>query len=131
MNRWRMIGTTVCVAISVSTVCAAQDSSLLRRELANDPQAPLTIDRVGLTFVPAPPPPRELKLHDHIKVRVTLKSRVTSEGEMQRRKTASLDAVLNDFPVLDGLRFIKPSPQSDGDPRAKGQINQQFRALGE
>src|SRR5262245_36191034 len=115
----RYLGATTCaLGLLPASLCMGQDSSLLRREFPGD-RPPLTIDRVSMTYVPAPPPPREVRLHDHVKVRVSIKSRVVSEGEMQRRKTASLDAVLNDFPVIDGLRWIKPSPQSDGDPRAK------------
>ncbi len=32
---------------------------------------------------------------------------------------------------MDGLRWIKPSPQSDGDPRARGQLRSDYLTLGE
>lgn len=108
-----------------------QSSSLFRRGLDESSRGPLTMQDSSRFYIPPPPPPKELRKRDHVRVRVDIKSRVTSEGEIQRRKTASLDAILSDFLILDGLRSIKPAPQSDGDQKIKGQINQQFRALGE
>lgn len=69
------------------------------------------------------PPPREAKVNDIITIRVDLGSRVTSEGEFQRRKNASYDAILKDWLLLDGLRSVKPAPQSDGDQRIQGSLN--------
>ncbi len=117
--------------VTVSIEVQAQSSSLFRRDLDGGNRIPLRLDRDSNTYIAPPPPPKELRKEDHVRVRVDIKSRVTSEGEIQRRKTANLEAVLSDFPIIDGLRWIKPSPQSDGDPKAKGQITQQFRALGE
>jgi flagellar L-ring protein precursor FlgH len=110
---------------------AAQNSSLIRRSFEEEDRAPLSMERASFLYVPPPPPPKQLSKRDHVRVRVDIKSRVMSEGEMQRRKTANLNAVLSDFPIIKGLRWIKPSPQSNGDPAANGQITQQFRALGE
>lgn len=117
--------------LAVPAVSHAQNSSLFQRDRNQEQQVPLTMARASYTYVAPPPPPKELRKRDHVRVRVDIKSSVSSDGEIQRRKTASLDAILSDFPIIDGLRWIKPSPQSDGDPRAKGQITQQFRALGE
>lgn len=116
---------------SLTPSTEGQTSSLFRRNADDDERIPLTMDRASYFYVSPPPPPKQLSKNDKVRVRVDIKSRVTSEGEMQRRKTANIDAILNDFPIINGLRWIKPSPQSDGDPRVKGQITQQFRALGE
>jgi len=80
--------------------------------------------------VPAPPP-KEIRVNDIITIRVDLGSRVTSEGEVQRRKTGRYDAVLNDWLVLTGLRKMTPAPQSNGDQRVQANTNQQYRATAE
>ena len=77
------------------------------------------------------PPSKEVKEHDLVTIRVDLGARVSSEGEMQRRKNSSYDAVLSDWLTLEGLRAVKPAPQSDGDQKIKGSFNQLFRATGE
>ena len=77
------------------------------------------------------PPPKEVKVHDIVTIRVDLGAQVISEGEMQRRKNATYDALLNNWVILNGLKSVKPSPQSDGDPRVQGNLNQLYRATGE
>jgi flagellar L-ring protein precursor FlgH len=77
------------------------------------------------------PPPKEIKVHDIVTIRVDLGAQVISEAEMQRRKNATYDALLNNWVVLNGLKSVKPSPQSDGDPRVQGNLNQLYRATGE
>jgi translation initiation factor IF-2 len=53
-----------------------------------------------------------------------------SEGEFDGKKNASIDAQLKSWIELDGLN-LKPAPQPNGDPRANGIYNTQFRAEGE
>lgn len=77
------------------------------------------------------PPPREIKKGDLIKIRVDLNSQMASEGEIQRRKNTQYDALLNDWVVLNGLRSVKPAPQTEGDQRIRGTQNQLYRATGE
>ena len=77
------------------------------------------------------PPPKEVKVHDIVTIRVDLGAQVISESEMQRRKNATYDALLNNWVILNGLKSVKPSPQSDGDPRVQGNLNQLYRATGE
>ncbi|HUE72367.1 MAG TPA: flagellar basal body L-ring protein FlgH [Pirellulaceae bacterium] len=76
-------------------------------------------------------PPREVKVNDIITIRVDMGSRVISEGEVQRRKQSRYDAILNDWLVLSGLKKVKPAPQSDGDQRIQGNLNQLARSTGE
>lgn len=76
-------------------------------------------------------PPKEVRVHDIITIRVDLGARVTSEGEVQRRKQGRYDAILNDWLVLNGLKSVKPAPQTEGDQRIQGNLNQLFRATGE
>ncbi|MHB8969673.1 MAG: flagellar basal body L-ring protein FlgH [Pirellulaceae bacterium] len=77
------------------------------------------------------PPPREIQKHDIVSVRVDLLARMSSEGELRRRKGANYDATLKDWVIFDGLRWVKPSPQSNGPPRARGELKSQYRSLGE
>jgi flagellar L-ring protein precursor FlgH len=77
------------------------------------------------------PPPKEVKVQDIVTIRVDLGARVISEGEMQRRKNATYNAVLNNWVVLEGLKAIKPAPQTEGDQKIQGQFNQLLRTTGE
>jgi len=70
---------------------------------------------------------RPVGLHTILTVRVDERSSVVSEGEIDRRKKASLDAVLGDWTLLNGLALI-PDPQSAGDPKISGSWNNKYRA---
>lgn len=123
--------TAVVATATTSGVANAQNNSLFRQDLPTTAQQqPLTMEQGSWTFNPPPPPPR-IQIHDKVSVRVDIKSRVTSEGELQRRKTANYNAVLSDWVRLVGLTAVKPTPMADGDPRMAGSLQQQFRALGE
>jgi flagellar L-ring protein precursor FlgH len=76
------------------------------------------------------PPVRKLKKHDIVTVVVNVKAQVLSDGSLERRKRANLDAVLSNWVRLDGLA-LKPAPQRDGDPRVTGALNSQYRADGQ
>lgn len=77
------------------------------------------------------PPPKEVKVHDIISIRVDLGSRTTSNAQLQNRRTAQYDARLNDWIFLEGLRQVRPAPQSDGDQRVQGNLNQLNRVTGQ
>ncbi len=77
------------------------------------------------------PPPKEVRVHDIITIRVDMAVRMNSDAEWQRRKNARYDALLNDWVILKGIRAVKPAPQSDGDQRIQGNLNIQDRAQGE
>jgi len=103
---------------------AMQIASLAQRQQAGPPQ--------GSSWYETPlPPPKEVRKGDLIKIRVDLGSRLTSDGEMQRRKNSQWDALLNDWVLLNGLRNVKPDPQADGDQRIRGTHSQLYRATGE
>jgi flagellar L-ring protein FlgH len=76
------------------------------------------------------PPARKLKKHDIITVVVNWKAQVLSDGSLQRRKRANLDAVLSNWVLFNGLS-VKPAPQTSGDQRITGSLNSQYRADGE
>lgn len=58
-------------------------------------------------------------------------ARMESDGELRRRKDAKYDARLKDWIILDGLRSVRPSPQTEGEPRMRGELKSDYRALGE
>src|ERR1044072_6268758 len=62
-----------------------------------------------------PPPAKEVKIHDIVTIRVDTGARVSESAQLQRRRTAQYDAKLSDWIVLEGLRAIRPAPQSEGD----------------
>ena len=112
-------------------VALAQTSSLYHRQQASpSDRKPTTLEEGSWTYIPIPPP-QPIQLHDIIVVRVDELARMQAEGEMERRKNASYDAVIKDWIFFDGLFTVKPAPQADGDPRMQGTLNQQFRAEGD
>jgi flagellar L-ring protein precursor FlgH len=124
----RALPVTIIAAMAAFGVCeaTAQDSSLLRRELPTGGQPPLTLETSSYLYQ-EPEPPKVLKLHDIVTIVVNINSRVFSEGEVQNRKRAQLDAVLGDWiKFADG--DLIPDPQSRGDPRISGKWNTQYRA---
>src|SRR5437016_3506156 len=77
----------------------------------NGPPAPQSWYEIPL------PPTKEVRVNDIITIRVDTGARLSESGQLQRRRTGQYDARLNDWVVLEGLRAIKPAPQSDGDQR--------------
>jgi flagellar L-ring protein precursor FlgH len=91
---------------------------------------PLTLDQASWTRIPIVPP-REVRKEDLVTIRVDIASQMTSEGEIENRKVASYDAIIKDWVILNGLKSIKPSPQSNGDPRISTALTQLYRAEGD
>jgi flagellar L-ring protein precursor FlgH len=113
----------------------AQESSLFRQPFSGDYGGEFGSGFGGEVRLPEAsmiyhqlPPPRKIGEHDLITVRVDKKAVMAAEGEVQTRKTGLYDALLADWIALKGLLEVKPAPQSDGDPRVRGQLNEQYRA---
>jgi flagellar L-ring protein precursor FlgH len=93
----------------------------------------------GTATAPAPtnwyeiplPPPKEVRVHDIITIRVDMGARVSSDVQFQRRRTSQYDAQLNDWIKLDGFKSAKPAPFSDGEPRIQGNLNYLNRVTGD
>ena len=116
------------LGMALAAEAVAQSSSLYQQDLPVEAKVgPLSLQNGSWTYIP-PPPVQEIRLNDLIYVRVTVGSEVLSEGDSEVRKNGLYDAVLRDWIILDGLRWVKPAPQSNGDQRVQGQLTQRRRA---
>lgn len=115
--------------LTCATSLVAQDSSLLNRPPQTQSTPPLSLQDSSFMFQ-QPQPPKTLRLNDIVTIVVNVNSRVLSEGEMDARKRAQLDAVLSDWIKFSGGDLI-PDAQRRGDPRVSGQYNSRFRAEGD
>jgi flagellar L-ring protein precursor FlgH len=113
------------LAVSASAPAVAQRSSLYKR----NEHGVIPLSTSSLTYRQVLPP-REIKVNDLVTIVVVERSQSINEGEFNGRKNATVDAQLKSWVELDGLN-LKPAPQEDGDPRANGVYNTQFRADGE
>jgi flagellar L-ring protein precursor FlgH len=77
------------------------------------------------------PPPKEVRINDIITIRVDMGARMSSDAQWQRRRNGRYDAILNDWVILQGLRAVKPAPQTEGDQRIQGNLNILDRAQGD
>jgi flagellar L-ring protein FlgH len=77
------------------------------------------------------PPAKEVRVNDIITIRVDTGARLSESAQLQRRRTSQYDARLNDWITLEGLRAIKPAPQTDGDQRIQGNLQQLNRVTGQ
>jgi flagellar L-ring protein precursor FlgH len=120
----------MCCLLTGTARISAQDPRFMQREEVPSRAPTLSLPQASWTYRP-PPQPTPLQLHDIVIVRVDELARMTSEGEMERRKNALFDAALKDWVYFDGLKAIRPSQQNDGDPRIRGEMQELFRAEGE
>jgi flagellar L-ring protein precursor FlgH len=114
---------------SAAGIALGQDSSLLLNAPQTQPSQALSQQTGSFIYrdLPSGARPRELQKHDIITVLVDYRTRMLSEGNAQARKTNTLNAVLSDWIRFNG-KNVKPSPQSDGDPKIAGTYNSQYRA---
>jgi len=147
-NAPRLLAATLLLALFASTVRSqtppepiapapswqtlpAPNSSLWQRAPGPAGQTrPLTL---GATqpFYREELPPREIGMRSIVTIRVIERSEVLSDGEIENRKTASYDAVLQDWIRLVGLKKVIPDPQSAGDPQISGSLKHNYRAESE
>jgi flagellar L-ring protein precursor FlgH len=133
IHRIHLLATLVLWGLA--SAAHAQSSSLYRQDVPlsnqaeplNSQAAPVRLQQGSWTYTP-PPPVVEVKLNDLVYVRVNIGSEVLSEGDSEVRKSGLYNAVLADWIRLDGLRWVKPAPQSDGSPTINGQLTQRRRA---
>lgn len=103
-----------------------QNSSLFHHDLPAGDQE-LRLSNSSWLFQRSDPP-TQVRLHDLITIVVNEKSAVTSTGQLDRRKTGKFDAELKNWIHLDNLWSLKPSPMSNGQPKANGTLDSQYQA---
>lgn len=141
MQRRDFISITVAAALAgVTGTALGQErmrSSLFQpdmpRQMANQQgfgNQPPGFDGPGSWIRTPVLPPKELRIHDIVSIRVEELARMQSESRVQRRKNALYNAVLLDWLKLDGLSINK-APQAQGDPRVQGQLDQTYRTQGD
>jgi flagellar L-ring protein FlgH len=86
---------------------------------------PLTLAESSWVYL-AVPPVREIQLNDIFTVLVTESSQLLSEGNIQRRTQANLNADLENFVKLQHLN-LEPTAMSQGNPQIQGVLNSQLR----
>lgn len=89
--------------------------------------SPLSIQSAASYNFQPPPRQRVLKIQDIVQIRVDELARMSADGNASARKSGLYDARLQDWVKLEGLS-LKPATMSDGEPRARGQTNQTYRA---
>lgn len=104
---------------------AAQSSSLYG---APSRRRPLLLENESWTYQVVEPPPR-IKVHDVVTVVVDLKAQVLSEGEIDRKKKANMNAALKQWVLLKGGDLV-PDPQTAGTPAIAGEWNNKMRSEG-
>jgi flagellar L-ring protein precursor FlgH len=120
---------TLLSLASLVGVARSQEGHLLLQPQAPLAPGELTLENSSFTYFEPQPPeiPRELELQSIITVLVDYRTRILSEGDIEHRKTANLNARLIDWITFKNGN-LKPSPQSDGDPAVNGALRSQFRA---
>jgi flagellar L-ring protein FlgH len=135
----RKMAFAIACFIAIGPLCTdvrAQNSSLFQTETPRGgyeqlpPPNWLTLPQSSWTYV-AMAPPKKIELHDIVVVRVDELARMTSDGEINRRKSSSYNAQLKDWLIWPGLFTIKPDPQPDGDQKINAQLQQQTRSTSE
>jgi len=111
------------VASATAPRAAAQNSSLLR---SPDKRKPLSVADVSWTFQ-APPEPKQWKIRDFVTVLIEEKTTMIREGQVDQRKKAEGAMALNDWIAIDGFA-IQPDPQTEGDPKISGILDNKYRA---
>jgi len=88
---------------------------------------PLTLENDGWTYRAPAPEVKTFKTHDVVTVVINELSVMTSEGEMDRKKKAHGELALPDWVLLRGLSLF-PDPQSGGDPKVRGEVDNKMRS---
>jgi len=127
---WIVALTLGCMVCIDASSAYGQSSSLWQADKSAQAGSPLTMQTANAMYI-EPKPPKQIKIHDIVSVRVDVLSRMTAEGELQRRKNSRYDARLKDWIVFKGLRALGPAPQTDGDPRIRGELQSDYRSQGD
>lgn len=111
------------LAATLAGRAGAQSSSLL-----GDPakRPPLTMANSSFIYQ-APAEPKVWKKNDFVTVLIEERSRMIREGQIDQRKKSEGAMSLNDWIALDGFAIV-PDPQTQGDPKISGILDNKYRA---
>jgi flagellar L-ring protein precursor FlgH len=110
-------------AVVAAGQACGQSSSLLGEP---GKRRPLTMADASWTYQ-APAEPKTWKLNDFVTVLVEEKAHMKREGQVDQRKKAEGALALNDWIALDGFAIV-PDPQTSGDPKISGILDNKYRA---
>lgn len=119
-------GITALLLTLMAADASAQSGSLYARAAGQRPWNAKQLSFIYQDFEP----PKEYKLHDIVVVLVDENTRVLSEGEINRKKKADGSWTLSDWIGIHGWS-IRPDPQTPGDPKISGKMENKFKAEGE
>lgn len=126
IRKQTLLGLLVLMLLACTpAICRGQSSSLYGSAGGRT----LTLSQTSFTALETLQP-KVVGMHDIITVVVQQKSQMLSEGEVQRRKRALLNAQLLDWLQFEGWN-IKPGAQLDGDPTIQGIFNHEMRNISE
>jgi flagellar L-ring protein precursor FlgH len=121
-----ILGATRVHAQQVPDNASGPTSSIFHRDRTTDDGQPLRLSNSSWLFQKSDPPV-QVRLHDLITIRVSEISNLQSEGNLNRRKTGKFDAELLNWISLGHLN-LKPSPMSNGQPKANGTLDAEYQA---
>jgi flagellar L-ring protein FlgH len=117
---------TACLVLSVAA--AAGDALGQSSSLYGDPQVRRTLSMAESSWTyEAPQKPKVIEVNDLITIVVKEAATMTSKGEMDRRKKATVDAALTNWVLLDKLALV-PDPQTRGDPKLSASLDNKLRS---
>lgn len=90
---------------------------------------PRSIKNDSWIYIPEPPPPAEIKMHDLVTIIVDEKSEVTSNSRFNRTRQASLKAQLNEFMRIGDSGNLRPAAPDS--PTLDGNVNGRFNGTGQ
>lgn len=120
--RWALAG-ALAAALGAAADARAQSSSLLGNPKT---RRPLAMGDVSWTYLP-PVEPKRWKINDTVTVLIEEKTRMLSEGQVDQRKKIENSMDLKDWIMLEDWSLI-PDPQSRGDPKIGGIVDNKYRA---
>lgn len=122
------VGRSLALAAWWLTFAAAEQVCAQSSSLLGDPaqRRQLTMADTSWTYQ-APPEAKTWKLNDFVTVVIEEKARMIREGQVDQRKKAEGAMALNDWIAFDGFAVV-PDPQTDGDPKLSGILDNKYRA---
>ena len=114
------------VLVAVAADAFAQSGSLYIKAARN---RPLKAKDASFIYQELEPH-KEYRLHDIVIVMVDETTRALSEGEMKGKKKADGSMTLSDWIGIHGWS-IRPDPQTTGDPKISGKVENKYRSKGE